>query len=279
MKKTNLPFLLGILLFLLSAPPIINFVQEMHYEQKSEELYNFQTIFTPNLEFYVEDNQDFGIESYGPTDQNTMEKGRISLRPGLTLEKVQLIRTGKDKGTFSQEFRYRKNRIEVKDTFPLDLSKDKNLLKIFPETGTSPIEIKINGKDYSNRLPLTIFPNLFDQSRYPYFALVFVENLKTKKESLVLAQANDKHGNNYRFLWISENGKVRAETFNNNERTKKLYRTDIINAGNISPITLGYKGNTVEFYPTLFFPFLYPLLSALAGVFLIIIGGTMVHKK
>lgn len=106
--KTNLPFLLGILLFLLSAPPIIKFVQEMHYEQKSAEHYKFQTIFTPHLEYYVEDNHDFGIESYGPTDQNIMEKGRVSIRPGLTLEKVQLIRTGKDKGTFSQVFRYGK---------------------------------------------------------------------------------------------------------------------------------------------------------------------------
>ncbi|WP_289484826.1 hypothetical protein [Fictibacillus enclensis] len=42
---------------------------------------------------------------------------------------------------------------------------------------------------------------------------------------------------------------------------------------------MDYKSNAVEFYPALFFPFLYPLLSALAGLFLIIIGGTMVHKK
>ncbi|WHY73716.1 hypothetical protein [Fictibacillus enclensis] len=126
---------------------------------------------------------------------------------------------------------------------------------------------------------MTIYPNVFDESRYPYFALVFVENLMTKKENLVLARANDENGKTYRFLWISKNGKIIAETFNNKERTEKLYRTDIINAGSISPITLGYKSNAVEFYPTLFFPFLYPLLSALAGVFLIIIGGTMVIKN
>ncbi|MDM5198142.1 hypothetical protein QUF79_08930 [Fictibacillus enclensis] len=88
--KTNLPFLLGILLFLLSAPPIIKFVQEMHYEQKYAEHYKFQTIFTPNLEYYVEDNHDFGIGSYGPTDQKHNGKRLILIRPGFTLEKVQL---------------------------------------------------------------------------------------------------------------------------------------------------------------------------------------------
>ncbi|MFJ7738919.1 hypothetical protein ACIQ2D_21695 [Lysinibacillus sp. NPDC097287] len=68
---------------------------------------------------------------------------------------------------------------------------------------------------------------------------------------------------------IDEEGHIESETFSQNNRN--AIQTHVLNSSGTSPMSVGYYTDAWHMYPSIFFPILFPLLTLLFGVILIII--------
>lgn len=144
------------------------------------------------------------------------------------------------------------------------------------------VKITINGKDYTSPWLVDIRPNDHDVNRYSMqVMLVKFDDIKAHTERLVVLQSFpdfDLHKYNAlhpdtltcRALFIDSKGSVREEVFPFSERTFPLYRTLL--AGEVSPMQLGFYSEVLDQWPSVFYPVLYPLLSAAVGLFLTVVG-------
>ena len=168
-------------------------------------------------------------------------------------------------------FDFRGNRIELRDEFT----------KPTEERRHGPIRITVNGRDHSIAADAVIRPAYRDSNRYHgYLALAELTDRKTGTVRLAIVQRIDGHTDNspspmeelrWRVLLVSEDGTVEEETFAYGEHTHPLYRTRLANFA--TPMSFGYESNVLNVWLSLFYPILYPYVTALAGMTLLLSGA------
>ncbi len=136
-----------------------------------------------------------------------------------------------------------------------------------------PMAIKINGRDYSARLPADIPPGFTEApQRYHSLALVTLHDRLRGVESLVTVEgwgSLPSKSWEYRLLFVTAT-EVREERFGYRERGSPLYRVPLIRFIGSS---LGFKSDLLQLWPTLWYPMVYPWLTALVGALVIIVGA------
>jgi hypothetical protein len=73
------------------------------------------------------------------------------------------------------------------------------------------------------------------------------------------------------FLWISKDGQVKKEIFDNKQRKQQPYRTTFINDSGAAPTMLGYKSNINTYYPVIIPSVMY-LITLTIGLVLTLFG-------
>jgi len=274
MKKGTLPFVIGIILLILSFPPNFLNIREFFYNQLVHKQYEMDKVTVKGTNYFIEDSGNIGIESVGIVVFEGENPYRDVTNHQIQLEGAHLKRVGQE-GIFEQTFNFNNQIIIMKDQFPLNKTSDP--IHIFPETASFPIEITINNRSFQDTKPITFQPRDFEGGRYNYqLGLLLINNRSTKEESLLIIQRFGKwwsiEESQWKFIWVSKNGETKVETFNNTERKKVPYRTAFINEAMVTPTLLGYKRDAVMYYPTFFHPLLYPWLTTLLGLLLTIFG-------
>ncbi|MBM7554438.1 hypothetical protein JOC33_003376 [Thalassobacillus pellis] len=72
-------------------------------------------------------------------------------------------------------------------------------------------------------------------------------------------------------------GSIHRDDFRLNQRS--ALQTKILNAGVVAPHRLGFYTNAWQSYPTIFFPFMYPLLPMSLGVILILVSLVQLKRE
>lgn len=274
MKKGTLPFIIGIVLLILSFPPNFLSIREFFYNQMVQKQYEVDKITVKGTSYFIEDNGNIGIENVGSVVIEGETPYHDVTNHQIQLEGAHLKRVG-EQGIFQQTFNFNNQIIKMKDQFPLNKTSDP--IYIFPETASFPIEITVNNRSFQDTKPITFRPRDFEGGRYDnQLGLLLIKNRSIQEESLLIIQRFGKEWSieesQWKFIWVSKNGQTKVETFNNTERKKVPYRTAFINEAMVTPTWLGYKRDAVMYYPTYFYPLLYPWLTTILGLILTIFG-------
>lgn len=150
------------------------------------------------------------------------------------------------------------------------------------ETKHGEINISINGRDYSYPFQFAIYPFDHDSQRYlgslnirtfhdnqGTSSLVIMQNLSSKwdkGETWKEYQQSLK----WRLLFVRSNGEVYEEIFSFKDRANPLYRVKLITTAHLTPILIGYKSDVFTYYPTGIYPVVYPILTFVIGIILVI---------
>ena len=148
--------------------------------------------------------------------------------------------------------------------------------------GVGQVKITVNDRNYSCPSPVKIRTTDFDSNRYyGRLELIKLIDAKLQTERLVIVQTYpdyaitkyadlDVDALTCRALFVAPNGGVVEEKFLFSERASPRYRMLLVSR--MSPIQLGFYSQALYFWPSIFYPFLYPLGSAVAGVILLFVG-------
>jgi hypothetical protein len=141
--------------------------------------------------------------------------------------------------------------------------------------GKSSILTTIDGKDYSLRSPV----ELDDRGGYnSWAAMVTLTNLQANQPMLAVLQRvagnNYPEDTRYRILFVRPDGHITEEWFNYGERDVPAYRAML--AQYVHPEPLGIKSQAMTFWPTIYYPILYPWGSGLLGFLSSVIAGIFI---
>lgn len=137
----------------------------------------------------------------------------------------------------------------------------------------APVSISIEGKDYSIPSPIDI--HVYNDSKsYRGIALLNLKDRQTGSERLAVIQRVDgerfPEATRYRILFLHPDGTVTEDWFSYTERAEPAYRTML--AAFVHSEPLGFRSQVFNFWPSVFYPIIYPWLSGLVGLMLVIIG-------
>ncbi|WP_397539071.1 hypothetical protein [Rummeliibacillus pycnus] len=69
----------------------------------------------------------------------------------------------------------------------------------------------------------------------------------------------------WKIIWIEKNGKITEEHISYKQRGENPIAVRLINASGTDRMMMGYYSDILTFYPTIFFPFMYPIGTGIAG--------------
>jgi hypothetical protein len=138
--------------------------------------------------------------------------------------------------------------------------------------GNPSVSTTIDEKDYSLRSPV----ELDDRGGYNgWAAIVTLTDLQKNRAVLAVLQrvAGNDYPNDtrYRILFVRPDGSVSEEWFYYGERKVPVYRAML--AQYVHPEPLGIKSQVMSYWPTIYYPVLYPWVSGSIGFLLSIIAG------
>lgn len=140
------------------------------------------------------------------------------------------------------------------------------------------VHIIIQGVNYAEPIHLEIRPNYLDNNRFHGFlGMLKMTNRSTKEEYLVIIQRlfedfTSEKDFKWKVISINKEGLVKTDIFTRDTLHSPAYRKDLVTKETVSPYTLGYKSNSLSFYPSLFYPILYPFGTMGIGMISLMIG-------
>lgn len=269
--KYVIVIVIGVILMIMSAKPLFLMGQEMVYQSRVKQNIKVDRIYVNFLE--LDKVEILGRGAPIPVEnisiKNYLYDGNVSQLIKSSQEYNSIVQKSNISSIrYARDYFWEGNTIRIEDTFhPGNFNEDSR--------EKSSIGITINDKDWSVIHPVEVRPNYLDENRYHgYFGLLIVE--EKGNENLILVQrllGNQEADLVWRTLTIKNNGQVLENQFSYEHRSDVPQRVDYINLSNTSPFSLGYKSNILQGWPSLFFPLLYPFVTASLGLLLIVIGS------
>lgn len=261
----------GVILIIVSVKPLFLMGQEMVYQNRVNQEVKVDRIY---VNFMVLDRVEIlGKGTPIPVENIRIKNYLYNSNEYHQLQSLQEYNSSIRKSSitairYAREYFWQGNTIRIEDKFsPGSFNEDSR--------EKSSLNITINDKDWSVINPIDIRPNYLDENRYHgYFGLLVIE--ERGNESLILVQrllGNHHTDLVWRILTIKSNGQIDENQFPYEQRSDVPQRVDFINLTNTSPFLLGYKSNILQGWPSLFFPLLYPYVTALSGSILIFVGS------
>lgn len=113
--------------------------------------------------------------------------------------------------------------------------------------------------------------NIEDRKQADSYLIVLVKN---SREIITTNENGDMLGFlpeeelTYTVHKLDQSGTIASESFVFNERN--AFQTELLNHSGVAPYAIGYHTDLLEAYPSLFFPVLYPFITFIIGISLII---------
>jgi hypothetical protein len=147
----------------------------------------------------------------------------------------------------------------------------------------TPVHIIVDGRDYGLPIDAVARPYFRDANRYwGYLRLKRITDLRSGVANVVVAQAlgappgtvrYDDRLLRYRILSISDDGVVHEDVFTYPERGHPPVRALAMNG--VVPHPFGFYSDLMQVWPSLWYPLLYPWLSGLAGIVILLVVSLM----
>ena len=235
MNKRWLLFLLGITLFYISIPMSTQMIMELVHNKKMDKRYKITNV----------------SEGYPPIESIIKFKNHI----------IEIEETILDEEGYKDPW---DNEIVFAD-LSIKLNGDEiDTLKNHP--------MRIGGNGLNRYYGEIAFLHLEDKKNEQ---TQFIVLLKTTRELQKEMPNGDIIGGvpeeklKFKLYAVNEKGEVNNQTFSFTERD--ALQTELLNAGGLSPYSIGYYTDAWEGYPTLFFPLLFPFLTLVNGLILIFV--------
>ena len=263
--------IVGVILIIVSVKPLFLMGQEMVYQIRANQGVKVDRIYVNFME--LDRVEILGKGTPIPVENIRIKNYLYNGNEYHQLQSFQEYNSSIQKSSntairYARDYFWQGNTIRIEDKFSPGIFNEDSREK-------SSINITINDKDWSVIHPIDIRPNYLDENRYHgYFGLLAIE--EKGSESLILVQrllGNHATDLVWRILTIKSNGQVDENQFSYEQRSDVPQRVDYINLTNTSPFSLGYKSNILKGWPSLFFPLLYPYVTASIGFILILVGS------
>lgn len=159
----------------------------------------------------------------------------------------------------------------------------------FDKTKLGIVNININGRDYTHSSQVEIRIEVDDANRYWMQVMVAEITDKTEnKTRLAVLQSYpradfdnfasyDLNNMKCRILFVDANGKVEEDVFRFGDRADPIYRALL--AYYVAPEPLGLTSQVFQYWPTVFYPLLYPFVTGILGLILTVKGVRARRKR
>ncbi|RWZ58573.1 hypothetical protein EQV77_06295 [Halobacillus fulvus] len=274
MKKRTIFLIIGLMLVLLSAPALFVMGREVFYERSVQSKYKIETIYHPTDRttdpFYtLQYLQDGRPKPFSEMKRVVYVNGEEVSSYNEFMDEVDVS----EDIVLSRVISFYDTEITIADTFEGTYEEEAREF--------SDVRISIQGKNYADPARLEIRPTYLDNNRYHgYFGMVKMTERSTGEEQLIIIQrlfedfrSLPEQDWEWKTISISEDGEVKTDQFKRDEIADPAYRRDLISHTTASPYALGYKSNVFHYYPSIFFPFLYPFVTAVLGIIFVVIGS------
>lgn len=268
----------GVISLLLSAQPLLLMAQELYYGYRVNHDFMMEHIYVNSMELGKVEILGKGapIPVWNISVQNNVSNGTESTEIHSMQEYRRVVGQSNVAAVmkYGRTYTWEGHTIQVEDQFR---SGD------FTESSREPssLTITIDQQDWSVNSLVDIRPNFLDENRYHgYYGVLTIKEKGSEK--LVICQrvsgigVTRENALAWRILSLDKNGQVHEDRFTFGERMDLPQRVQMINLTTVTPISIGYRSDILLGWPTLFFPLLYPFVTALLGLLSIVVGVVMV---
>ncbi|MBE4909633.1 hypothetical protein IMZ08_16390 [Bacillus luteolus] len=242
MNKNGVRLLLGLLLLIASAKPLIDMIREVILEEKINDRYELQHSYAKDGWPSIIDTPEItiGSQHIGLVEQNTGKKAPLT--PWDKNEKVP----------------------------PGDIVTIQFVLN--GEEISTPSEIWLSNRDRGSRYFSWIDILKVKDHQTGENSIAIVQ--RVSDDEVPMEQRE------WRIFYINEaSGKWREKKIQFQNRSEDLLAVNLINFSGTNRLAMGYYSDILHAYPTYFFPFLYPVGSGLLGMILILTILTKSYLK
>ncbi len=274
MKTT---IVIGFILVILSIQPLFLIGREFYYEMSVGETGEHLSVNFLELGLVEVLGNGIPIEIDEVKVKNYLHTSMELIELKSIAEYDHLVEEERDKPLrYIREYSWKDNTIQIEDQFHGGALTENSRVH-------APITIKVNGQDISNEGLVEVRPDFVDENRYHgYFGVNLVKNHGSSELILIQRTSGIDFSTEEDLAWhlwtITEDGQIIEDSFVYHERGDVPKRVNYIKQSSASPISLGYKSNILQVWPSLFFPLLYPFVSSLLGI-LLIGGGALLFMK
>lgn len=139
------------------------------------------------------------------------------------------------------------------------------------------LQLLVNGKEVSAADDIALSSSNRSSRYWSWLDVLLVENKKNGQEQIAIVQRLSEDNaiqEDYRWkiIFIAEDGKLSEEEIQYHTRSENLLAVRLIGFSGTSLIGMGYYSDLLHYYPTLFYPLLYPFGTMAAGIILLLLG-------
>ena len=175
---------------------------------------------------------------------------------------------------------FQEQRVILSDKFKM--SKATQDSTTFDKTKLGIVNININSRDYTHPSQVEIRTEVDDANRYWMQVMVaeITDKVENKTRLAILQSFPRFDFNNFanydlnnmkcRILFVDANGKVEEDVFRFGDRANPIYRALL--AYYVAPEPLGLTSQVFQYWPTIFYPLLYPFVTGILGLILTVKG-------
>lgn len=242
MKKITVLFCISIVFLLISVIPLFNIIREFWIEQKINDRYEINHAYQDEQGFRnIIDVQEIRIN-----DMN------IKIKEEETGKKAPLTPWDRDE-----------------NVPPGDIVKLHLLL--YEKEITEPDEIWLSNRNRGSRY-------------FSWLDIITVNDRETDEKQVKIVQrlTDDSHpmeDRRWKIITISEVGDSKEELVTYAARSENKLAVKLINFSGTSLMSMGYYSDITKGYPGLIFPFIYPFLTGLVGIVILIICFVLFNKR
>ncbi|XEC92642.1 hypothetical protein AB6A23_14670 [Paenibacillus tarimensis] len=145
------------------------------------------------------------------------------------------------------------------------------------------VQIRINGVNIAEPTELWL-SNRDRGSRYfSWLDVLTVKDRTIQENSIAIVQRlTDDEGRmedrKWRIVSVKYDGTWKDEVLTYKERSENPLGVRMVTVSGTSMMAMGYHSDILQSYPTLFFPLIYPWITSVIGVMLLVIGAVMIGK-
>ena len=242
MKKLLSLSIISLLLLVLSFGPMFGMIRETIIDMKLKNRYVINHAYT----------DEFGFKDIVDVDELIIGKHKITIKEGETGLKGSRTPWDIDEGVP-----------------PGDIVK---------------IHLLLNNKEITTSDEIWLSNRERGSRYFSWLDIVTVHDRKSGENLIKIVQRltdDDELGDarEWKIITISPDGSVTEEKMTYAERSKNALGVSLVNFTNTGLIAMGHRTDILKGYPSLFFPFIYPFLTSLVGIVLLLIAIQLIRNK
>ena len=146
------------------------------------------------------------------------------------------------------------------------------------------IQFLVDGKEVSEADEIGLSDNDGGSRYWSWLDVLLVKDKKTGKENIAIVQrlSDDslmQEDYQWKIISITEDGDLTEERIEYRTRSENPLAVRLIRVSGTSLIAMGYYSDLLHYYPSLFYPILYPFGTAILGGILLLLGVLLQRRK